>query len=178
MAHPVSLETKRLLLRPLTVADAPAVFVWNSDPEVNRYMSYPLYTDVEQTRAWLREVERADWDNDVDFGFVRKEDGLLIGSGGVYRKRGAWWRRPWWVLGYNLRRDCWGRGYATEAVRAMIDFARRERGARVFVADHAVDNPASGRVMEKCGMVFDHFGRFSKLDGSRTFASKSYRLEL
>ena len=178
MGHRVVLETERLILRPLTLADAPAVFVWGGDPEVNRYMAYPLERSMADAEAWLREVERADGRNDLDFGFVRKENGLLIGSGGVYRKKGTWWRRSWWTLGYNLRRDCWGRGYAAEAARAMVDFAHRKRGARIFLADHAVDNPASGRVLEKCGLVFDHNGQYSKLDDSATFPSKSYRLEL
>ena len=178
MGHNITLETERLLLRPLTVADAPAVFAWGSDPEVNRYMAYPLERSVADAEAWLRQVEQADGRRDCDFGFVRKEDGLPIGAGGVYRKKGAWWRHPWWVLGYNLRRDCWGRGYATEAARAMLEFARKRRGARIFLASHAVDNPASGHVMEKCGMKAVGTGQYSKLDGSETFQTITYRLEV
>ena len=172
--HNITLETDRLILRPLTVADADAVFVWASDPEVNRYMSYPLHTDVETVRQWLRAVEQRS-EEDYEFGFVRKIDGLLIGSGNIgpdSREPGAW------GFGYNLRRECWGLGCATEAVKAMIGFARTQRGARVFAAHHAVDNPASGRVMEKCGLAFHHFGEYSKLDGSETFPAKYYRLEL
>lgn len=60
----------------------------------------------------------------------------------------------------------------------MLAFAGETLGARVFVAEHAVDNPASGRVMAKCRLVFDHFGEYSKLDGSETFKAKSWRLEL
>ena len=44
--HTVTLETDRLILRPLTVADADAVFVWARDPKVNRYLKYPLHADV------------------------------------------------------------------------------------------------------------------------------------
>lgn len=170
--HNYIIETERLTLRPLTVADADAVFVWAGDPEVNRFMAYPCHTDMEQTREWLRSVEEAP-KGELDFGFVRKSDGLLIGSGGAYRRDDGSW-----TVGYNLRRDCWGQGYATEATRAIIDFVHRELGGRIFVADHAVDNPASGRVMEKCGMVFDHVGEYSKLDGSATFPAKFYRLVL
>ena len=175
--HSVTLETERLILRPLTVADTEAVFVWTSDPVVNRYMSYPLHTDIETTRQWLHSVEQ---DTEVQaaeenytFGFVRKSDSLLIGSGGIRRQED-----DTWDFGYNLRRDCWGRGYTTEAVKAMIGFARTQRGARVFAAHHAVDNPASGRVMEKCGLTFYHDGEYSKFDGSETFRAKFYRLEL
>ena len=172
--HSITLETGRLILRPLTVADGSAVFVWNSDPVVNRYMSYSLYTDVEQTRQWLRSVEQEPEGGYV-FGFVRKSDGLLIGSGDVSPDS----REPdAWGFGYNLRRDCWGQGYATEAAHAMIAFAHKELGAKIFVACHAMDNPASGRVMEKCGLTFHHDGEYSKTDGSETFPAKFYRLEL
>ena len=175
--HNVTLETGRLILRPLTVDDADAVFVWAGDPEVNRYMSYPLHTDIETTRQWLQSVEQdsepqAALEN-YTFGFVRRSDGLLICSGGIRRQED-----DIWDFGYNLRRDCWGRGYATEAMRAIIDFARTRRGAKIFAAHHAVDNPASGRVMEKCGLTFCHCGECSKLDGSETFRAKVYRMEL
>ena len=170
--HSVTLETDRLILRPLTVDDAGAVFVWAGDPKVNRYMIYALHTDIEATRQWLRSVEQGS-EGGCEFGFVRKSDGLLIGTGGVYDNGGGSWD-----FGYNLRYDCWGRGYATEAAKAMIAFARKELGAKVFVSNHAVDNPASGRVMEKCGLTFHHYGEYSKADGSETFRAKFYRLEL
>ena len=172
--HNYIVETDRLILRPLTAADAPAVFAWGSDPEVNRYMSYPLERSVADAEARLHVVEKSGPKDGYDFGFVRREDGLLIGSGGVYPRADG----RTWTFGYNLRRDCWGQGYATEAARAMLAFAGETLGARVFVAEHAVDNPASGRVMAKCGLVFDHFGEYSKLDGSETFKAKSWRLEL
>ena len=170
--HNITLETERLILRPLSVDDADAVFVWASDPKVNRYMIYPLHTGVEVTRQWLRSVEQGA-EGDYEFGFVRRSDGLLIGTGGVYDNGDGTWE-----LVYNLRHDCWGRGYAAEAVKAMIAFAHDALGAKVFTAFHAVDNPASGRVMEKCGLVYQHEGEYSKVDGSETFRTKFYRLEL
>jgi len=169
--HHYTIETDRLHLRPLTVEDAEAVYAWTSDPEVNRFMIYIRHTDLEQTREWLRSIQPEE--DNLEFGFVRKADGLLVGSGGTHLCGDGTW-----MLGYNLRRDCWGRGYATEATRAILDLAHRERGVKVFTACHAVDNPASGRVMEKCGMVFDHFGEYSKKDGSEVFKTKYYRLEL
>ena len=171
--HSYTLETERLLLRPLTPDDAEAMFVWLSDPEVNRYMPYPLYTEIEAARRWVESAnQREDY---YLFGFVRKEDGLLIGSGDISPRDGL--DKPW-AFGYNLRRDCWNQGYATEATRAMIDFAHRTFGVRDFTAEHAKANPASGRVMEKCGLVFDHEGEYGRYDGSEVFPAKFYRLHI
>ncbi len=167
------IETERLLLRPLTVDDAEAEFVWCADPEVNRFMPYALYTDVADVVKWLEYASTTT--DEVHFGFVRKADGLLIGAGSIGPDEEA---PDAWAFGYNLRRDCWNQGYATEAARAMIDYAHRSLGVRHFTAKHAVANPASGRVMEKCGLHFDHDSTYSKFDGSETFPARVWRLDM
>ena len=169
--HTHVIETDRLLLRPLCLDDAEAEFVWLSDPVVNRYMPYNLYTDVADVVKWLECAINAE--KELHFGFVRKADDLLVGAGSIgphEHQDGAW------EFGYNLRRDCWNQGYATEATKAMIDLARREYGVRIFVAGHAKDNPASGRVMEKCGLHFDHEGEYSRFDGSETFKANFWKM--
>lgn len=162
------LETDRLILRPLTVADAPAVFEWVSDPVVTKFMPYNTYTRVSDVEEWLRSVEAEE--EEYHFGFVRKSDGKLIGSGSI----GPDAAKNAWDFGYNMRLDCWNQGYTTEAAKAMIRFARDEKHAARFSAGHAVDNPASGRVMEKCGLHFDHYGTYKSFDGLRTFNAKFY----
>ncbi|MDE7360990.1 MAG: GNAT family N-acetyltransferase [Oscillospiraceae bacterium] len=169
--HNFAVESERLILRPLTVSDAEAAFEWVSDERVARYMVYTVYSSVEQVREWLRFVETDA--STYNFGFERKSDGLLIGSGdvGPDRKNGCW------GFGYNFRYDCWGHGYATEAVRAMMKFAHERFGAERFVSSHAEPNKASGRVMEKCGLRFCGYGEFSKLDGSCGMRSMEYEGE-
>lgn len=137
-----TLETERLILRQLTIADAPAVFEWVSDPIVTKFMPYNTYTRIEDVEEWLRSVE-AETEN-YNFAFVRKTDGKVIGSGDI----GPNEDESAWEFGYNIRRDCWNNGYATEAARAMIAFARDKMNAPAFAANHAAENPASGRVME------------------------------
>lgn len=169
--HTHVLETDRLILRPLRLDDAQAEFVWLSDPVVNRYMPYSLYTNVDDVITWLNTAIHAE--KELHFGFVRKSDGLLIGAGSIGphdHDDGTW------EFGYNLRRDAWNQGYATEATRAMIGLARTEYGVRRFSAGHAVANPASGRVMEKCGLHFDHYGEYSRFDGSETFPAKFWSM--
>lgn len=164
------IETQRLILRPLTVADAPDVFEWVGDPEVNRWMPYPLYESVDQARAWIARLRP----EDHEFGFQLRDGGKVIGAGSVK-----------WVeeqrageLGYNLNRAWWGRGYATEAAKALLGWARDALGIRDFVASHAVANAASGNVIRKCGFQFERYGQYGRYDGSEIFDAAFYRLHM
>jgi ribosomal-protein-alanine N-acetyltransferase len=167
-AHEYEIKTERLLLRPMTVEDADAVWKWVSDERVARYMVYPTYTDKDRLVEWLHSIEV--FDGEYHFGFVRLSDGELIGSGsiGPHKKEG------FWGFGYNLRHDCWGMGYATEAAKAMIDFAKTSFGITRFCCSHAEPNTASGHVIEKCGLHFVGYGEFEKLDGSCKMRSKEF----
>ena len=110
----MKIQTERLLLRPLSVADAQEVFEWVSDERVSKYMIYTTYKNVEQVEKWLESVEKEK--NIFEFGFQRISDGKLIGSGNIRYNPNI----DRWEFGYNLRFDCLGKGYATEATKAMI----------------------------------------------------------
>lgn len=167
------IETDRLILRPLTVADAKAVMEWCSDERVSKFMSYTGYDDIHIAKDWLGSLadEKTEW----NWGFVLKESGKLIGSGSIGEDN---FMQGYWGFGYNIRYDCWNKGYTTEAMKAIISFAHTELGVNKICSDHAVDNPASGRVMEKCGLTFHHYGEYAKLDGSVTFKAKFYTMEI
>ena len=163
------IETERLILKPVALEDAPAMFVWTSDPEVNRYMSYPLHRELSVTQKWIASLRP----ENLEFGFYRREDGLLIGAGGIGKCSDGLHH-----LGYNLRRDMWGKGYATEAAKVMLSWGHRELGINVFTAEHALENAASGNVIRKCGFQLVRYGQYSKLDGSETFDAAFYELHL
>ena len=163
------IKTQRLLLKHITLADAPAVFLWTSDPAVNRFMAYALHRDVKETEAWIASIA----DNPFEFGFYRIADGVLIGTGGVGENADGVHE-----LGYNLRRDAWGQGYATEAAQAMLAWAYRVHGIRDFTARHAKENTASGNVIRKCGFQLTGYGQYEKLDHSETFDTAIYTLHL
>lgn len=167
-----TIETERLILRPLSVDDADAVFQWAGDERATRYVSYVRHTDTNVTRSWIESL--SDSENDYTFGFESKESGFLIGCGHIQFKPD----KGFWTFGYSIRYDCWNKGYTTEAVKRMIEYVKTEHGARKFRSIHAVDNPASGRVMEKCGLHFSEYGEFSKFDGSQTFKAKIYTMTL
>lgn len=167
-----TIETERLILRPLTLDDAQAVFEWAGDERVAKYMIYPCHQDIDVTKAWLESVQELE--NEYSWGFELKENHRLIGSGSIRFLP----EEDCWSFGYNIRYDCWNNGYTTEACKKMIEFARVNHGAKSFCSEHAVENPASGRVMEKCGLVFERYAEYTKLDGSRTFKCKVYRMNL
>lgn len=167
-------ETERLILRPLEIADAEHIFnTWTSDPRVTKYMTYTTHKSAEVTRQWLESVAAdADNENVFEAGFQLKETGKLIGSGGAYYTS----EYDRWNIGYNFAYDYWHKGYATEAARAIVDFLRA-KGIKRFMAQHAVENIYSGKVMEKIGMKFDHTCTYAGYDG-RVFNGNFYIMDL
>lgn len=164
------IKTDRLLLRPLVKSDADDVFEWVGDPIVNRYMTYPLYHDVNQVVKWIESLE----DDKNEFAFCLQDTGEVVGAGSVSFNP----EKNAYELGYNLKRAYWGNGYATEASKAMIQWAYTYLNVRDFVACHANANAASGKVILKCGFQFDHYGQYSRLDGSEIFDASFYVLHL
>ena len=166
------LETERLILRPLALSDMEAVFKWAGDERVNRFMIYPLYKSAEDGREWLGSLYSDD--GKKDFGFVLKESGELIGSGGIYYHDDWHGQSDVWSVGYNLRHDHQGRGLATEAMERIIGWARETLGVREIAGTFAIENTASRRVMEKLGMTFYETTEYTKLDGSATFRAETW----
>ena len=143
-----TLESPRLWLRPLALDDArhfPALFDgdWDALKRTGR-MPYPPTEPA--VRRWIGGHLGA---ASQAFLVIRKEDSKALGSGGFGGTDAVA------ELGYALGRAYWGRGYATEVVRALLDHARSV-GLRQLDAYSFVDNPASARVLEKA--AFDHLG--------------------
>ncbi len=162
-------ETERLRLRLMEEDDAEAVFAWMGDERVAEYMRYTRFQSVLQVKEWLNSIKPQE--NSFLIGFERKSDNTLIGSGAV----GYVEKEKAWGLGYNIRHDCWNQGYTTEAVKAMMRFVIDHFDAQCFYTEHALANPASGRVLEKCGLSFSHYGVYAKEDQSRSFRAGFYR---
>ncbi len=165
----VTIETERLLIRPVVPADAEAIYRWTSDPEVTRYMIYTTHPNVESTRAWLAGRDLSD-ENSYDLGIALKDTGELVGMGGLVYEPAE----DIWLIGYNLRRDMWGQGIVVKAMEGIIAEIQKRRTIRAIRGEFAVENAKSGRVMEKLGMQYLRDSAYSKFDGSITFPSKIY----
>lgn len=146
------IETPRLLLRRFTIDDAQAMFLnWANDPQVTRYLTWPAHKSVTVTESvicgWLAEYEKPER---YSWCMEWKETGEPIGSIGAVNLNE---RAGWVEIGYCMSRRLWGRGIMTEALVAVEDYLFARVGCNRIEALHDVQNPASGRVMQKSGMI-------------------------
>jgi RimJ/RimL family protein N-acetyltransferase len=148
----VVLTTPRMRLEPLGDAHFDGLFALNSDPAVMRFITGKPDTR-EDTQANIDRVKAA-WER---FGyswwvFIEESTGELIGAGCV-QHLGRDPDNPL-ELGWRLRADKWGQGYASEAARRMAAFAFEQTGTDVLTAVCHPDNRKSAQVMERLGMRF------------------------
>jgi RimJ/RimL family protein N-acetyltransferase len=147
------IDTSRLILRDFVEADWRAMHSLGADPAVTRFQTYlPMGTE-EETRDWLR---RAIFHNNLqprdayNLAIVRRGDGTVVGWIGFGGARDHTLGDH--NFGYALDRRYWGRGYATEALRALLAYAFAHAGVRTIFGTCVAANPASARVMEKAGL--------------------------
>lgn len=148
-----SLCTPRLTLRRWRPDDLDAMAAINSDPEVMRWIGDGSVQDRQQTADRIAIWERAWEEHGVGlFAMECRESGQLAGFAGLSVPLFLPEVLPAVEIGWRLGRPFWGRGLATEAARAALDFALRERGLARIVSISAVGNAASQRIMRKLGM--------------------------
>ena len=150
----VTLETERLILRKFTENDAEAVFRnWASDSEVTKYLTWPTHTSVDNSLGFMKFcVDSYQSPDSYQWGIVLKETGELFGNISVVKVIEDLEAVE---LGYVIGRKYWGKGYMTEAVKAVIAFLFNEVGANRISARHDTNNIASGKVMQKAGMKYE-----------------------
>ena len=152
--NPPTIETERLVLRALRIDDAPAIAERAGDRRVARFLiAVPTPYPVALARRWI--AARIAWwrhGRGLTLAIARREaPDALIGSASL--RRHARDRRA--ELGYWLGADSWGRGYATEAGRALVDFGFGELALERVYAQVIAGNDASCRVLEKLGMTYE-----------------------
>lgn len=152
--HPYSvltLSTDRLELRPLVAGDAPALLEIFSDPAVTRYGSSPPWKDLQVANdAIARDIRSAAEGVCFRLGLFRREDGALIGTCTLF-SIDAQCRRA--EIGYALAASEWGKGYASEAVTALLAYGFDEMKLNRIEADIDPLNVASARALERQGFV-------------------------
>jgi RimJ/RimL family protein N-acetyltransferase len=151
----VLLETERLVLRRFTAADVDNLVELDSDPDVMHYITGSRTHSREEIETDYLPAFLSYYDRYAGYGFWAAEEestGEFLGWFHLRPPAGTDPDEP--ELGYRLRKAAWGRGYATEASRALVHKGFAELGARRVYAETMAVNRASRRVMEKAGLRF------------------------
>lgn len=144
---PPILRTERLTLRPITAGDGPALFAIFSDPEVVRYWSRGVWTDMVQAEEMIAAAARDYADGSgLRYGIVISATGELVGVASLFAFNRDNRRCD---IGYVLASKHWGQGYVSEALVPVLEYAFGPLGMNRIEADIDPRNAASGRVLEK-----------------------------
>jgi RimJ/RimL family protein N-acetyltransferase len=151
MKAPPLVETPRLVLSIPVAADAEAVFRrYASDDKVTRYLGWPTHRTVADTTGFLA-FSAVQWEREGAGPYLiwAREDGELLGSTGLGLEPGGQA-----ITGYVVATDAWGKGYATEALSAVVEVATDIGVRRLYALCHPLHR-ASWRVLEKCSFERD-----------------------
>lgn len=155
------LETDRLILRTLEMSDLEEMTKINQDPKVMEF--FPGLQDKEQTKAFIERVQKHYNEHGYSlFAVVLTEMNTFIGFVGLLTVGFNEHFTPATEIGWRLSSNYWGKGFATEAARAVLEYAFDVLNIESLVSFTTVDNLKSRRVMENLGMThnteddFDH----------------------
>jgi RimJ/RimL family protein N-acetyltransferase len=169
------LHTPRLRLEPITDSHLEGMFVLNSDPEVMRYITGKPQS-MDEVSAMIERVKRH-W---AEFGcswwaWIEKSSGELIGAGCIQHL--AHHAELGLEIGWRLRKDKWGHGFALEAAHTMAAFAFDDLQSPDLTAVCHPDNFASAKVMEKLGMSYRGIEKWYDTDTKTYFMTRAHYLK-
>ena len=160
------LETKRLLLRPWQAQDAAELYELARDPDVGPRAGWPPHVSPEDSLRVINGVLGAP----ETYAVVCKESGLPVGSIGLHKPDVRLEDLPedgrQLELGYWVGKPYWGRGYAPEAARALLERGFTTLGCAAIWCSHYDFNSQSRRVIEKCGFRYQLRKKISNLLGA------------
>jgi RimJ/RimL family protein N-acetyltransferase len=168
-----TLTTERLILRPMTAADASELHRLVNDPEIARNtLMIPHPYPEGLAEEWIAtHDEKFEKNQEIVFGITLRDGGQFVGVIGLIPEP-----HDQAEFGYWIGRDYWNRGYASEATAAVIAYAFERLGVNRVEALHFARNPASGRVMEKCGMHLEGTLRQARKKGDEYVDVRVYSI--
>lgn len=150
-----SIESQRLLFRELQPSDADAMFELDADPEVVKYVGMPPLTHIDQTRNMIEAIRKQYQEFGIGrWAVILKETGAFIGWAGLKYIDELNGRKDNYDLGYRFLTRHWGKGYGTESAQTFIDFGFNEMKLDRISAYVDMENVASQKILEKCGLQF------------------------
>ncbi|MEY8575238.1 GNAT family N-acetyltransferase [Oscillospiraceae bacterium 21-37] len=149
-----TLTTDRLLLRPWNMDDVEAFYLYASSPDVGPSAGWKPCESLGEAEEILEKWTAEDYP-DVIFAMEEKGTGAVVGSIGLHRDTHRAPNVQCRMLGYCTAKEHWGKGFATEAAHAVIDYAFQRLRVKLLTVDHYVGNEGSLRVIEKCGFTYE-----------------------
>lgn len=158
------LHTERLHLRKMQVSDSSSLFKIWSDPNVTRFMNVSCFTDENQAKEMINLLEDLSQDRKaIRFSIIIKESNEIIGSCGYnsldFENEKA-------EIGYDIAKSFWGRGYASEAVSSLLDFAFSSLKLNRIEAKVDPENANSIKLLQKLNFTFEGtLRKYEKVEG-------------
>ncbi|MGV3465559.1 MAG: GNAT family N-acetyltransferase [Heyndrickxia sp.] len=148
-----TIETDRLLLRLFKESDAKDVTAMCNNYNIYKStLNLPYPYTLECALSWIANHEQNfELDRMYEFAITDKKSGQLYGAIGISNHK----HFQNGEIAYWIGEEYWGKGYGTEAAKAVIDFVFQEKDYYRVYARHFKSNPASGKIMEKCGMLYE-----------------------
>jgi [ribosomal protein S5]-alanine N-acetyltransferase len=168
------LQTARLVLRQITMEDAPALYKMRSDKNMMAMIARPLATCIEDVQKLIETIQTGQANNDlINWAISLKNDATLIGTIGYYRMKKEHYRAE---IGYMLAKEHQGMGLMNEAVTEVIRFGFEVIKLHSIEAVIAPENVASQRVVKRTGFVQEGFFRESEFFEGKFISKTVYSL--
>ena len=165
------IETKRLILRRYKETDIDAIYDIITDKRLSTYIKFPELTKEEELECIKEWIEEADDSKYERWVIERKEDGAIVGNidvNTVVKKHN------YCNVGYTIRYNYWGNGYAAEALEAVSNHLLEESGYYLVECSCNEMNKQSSRVMEKAGFKKDGYIANRRLNKDGTYSGVEY----
>ena len=167
----IFIETPRLILREIISEDVDRIFLLDSDPEVMKYIGVPPVTKLEQSAETIRKIQKQYTENGIArWAVIEKETNLLIGWSGLkFLTEPLNGFKNVYELGYRFLPEFWGKGFATEAANAVLEYGFKELNLDEIYACADIKNVESNKILkEKLG--FESKGTFvDELDNATCY---------
>jgi len=149
------IETERLYFRELVDTDVEGVFSLDSDPEVHQYLGQNPIRTIQQAEDAIKFIRQQYIDNGVGrLAIIEKETNDFVGWGGFKLITDLTnGRKDYHDLGYRFIKKVWGKGYATESSKAVVEYGFNELKLPVIYAIADIGNLQSQKVLKKCGFI-------------------------
>lgn len=149
-----TIETDRLLLRPIEYNDSEGMFLLDSNPNVHKYLGNNPLKSIEESIVYIENIRNQYLAHGIGrFAVILKETNEFIGWSGLkYITEEENNHIDFYEIGYRFREEFWGKGFAYESAKAWYDYAFNELKVDVLYASAHIENIGSRKILEKIGL--------------------------